>query len=247
MMLGNRGETRATFHETLDFLERRDAPRVHLLVPVRVPGHARLRRRRGGGLARSRGVLLVRLPGAEDALRRLRGGHRPDERLVRRRTAASARATARARASTAAILARLGDYHAAHMDLGGAPSTGRARWTTPSATCGARSSSAIPLPGLAYNYLACIAKARGDVVGMMDALHPRGEGGPAALRARPERAGRARVVRAGRAGQGAARSSSRRGTTSSSSSARCSRRCRGRCPTTSPSGGRPRRCRRRLT
>ena len=57
MMLGNRGETAETFRETLDFPRARQAARVHLLVPVDLPGHARFPRRREGGLARSRGVL----------------------------------------------------------------------------------------------------------------------------------------------------------------------------------------------
>ena len=57
MMLGNRGETAETFRETLAFLERAQAAPVHLLVPLDLPGHARLPRRREGGLARPRGVL----------------------------------------------------------------------------------------------------------------------------------------------------------------------------------------------
>ena len=55
----------------------------------------------------------------------------------------------------------------------------------PSATSAARSSSAIRCPGLAYNYLACIAKARGDLDGMMDHFTDGGEARSPAFRAHP--------------------------------------------------------------
>ncbi len=72
MMLGNRGETVQTFRETLDFLARAKPHTVHLLVPLGVPGHARLSRCRESRLARSRALLHRRLSGAEGAVRRLR-------------------------------------------------------------------------------------------------------------------------------------------------------------------------------
>ncbi len=61
-----------------------------------------------------------------------------------------------------AIVARLGDHHAAHMDLGGAYyREGR----LDDAERHLRRATALgyPLPGLALNYLACIAARRGDV------------------------------------------------------------------------------------
>ena len=66
-----------------------------------------------------------------------------------------------------AILERLGDYHAAHMDLGAAlfhegDLDGAERHVKRALELG------YPCPGLVYNHLACIAKARGDVEGMMD-------------------------------------------------------------------------------
>src|SRR5262249_28683215 len=68
-----------------------------------------------------------------------------------------------------AILDRLGDYHAAHMDLAGACYR---EGVLDEAERHVRRALELgyPLPGLAYNYLACIANARGDVVGMMDAF-----------------------------------------------------------------------------
>ena len=58
-----------------------------------------------------------------------------------------------------------------------------------------------PCPGLAYNYLACIAKARGDLDGDDGPLHDGGEDRPAALRAHPERQ-RARARGFGKGGRG---------------------------------------------
>ena len=70
MMVGNRGETRETFDETLAFLERAQAAPVHLLVPVGVPGHARLRRRARRPAGSTASSTSARLPGAQDDLRR---------------------------------------------------------------------------------------------------------------------------------------------------------------------------------
>jgi anaerobic magnesium-protoporphyrin IX monomethyl ester cyclase len=66
-----------------------------------------------------------------------------------------------------AILERLGDYHAAHMDLGAAYYH---EGMLDLAERHVRRALELgyPLPGLAYNHLACIAKARGDLEAMMD-------------------------------------------------------------------------------
>jgi radical SAM superfamily enzyme YgiQ (UPF0313 family) len=68
-----------------------------------------------------------------------------------------------------AILERLGDYHAAHMDLGGAyfraGDLDRAEHHVRRAL-----ELGYPLPGLVHNYLGCIAKERGDLDAMMDAF-----------------------------------------------------------------------------
>jgi tetratricopeptide (TPR) repeat protein len=66
-----------------------------------------------------------------------------------------------------AILERLGDHHAAHMDLGGAY---YAEGKLDLAERHVRRAMELgyPLPGLALNYLACIAFKRGDVQGMQD-------------------------------------------------------------------------------
>jgi tetratricopeptide (TPR) repeat protein len=65
------------------------------------------------------------------------------------------------------ILERLGEHHAAHMDLGAAlyqagDLEGAERHVRRALELG------YPCPGLAHNHLACISKARGDLDGMMD-------------------------------------------------------------------------------
>jgi hypothetical protein len=69
-----------------------------------------------------------------------------------------------------AILERLGgEHHAAHMDLGAAlyhdGQLDRAERHVRRAL-----ELGYPCPGLAHNHLACVAKARGDYDGMMDAF-----------------------------------------------------------------------------
>ncbi len=65
------------------------------------------------------------------------------------------------------ILANLGDYHAAHLDLGGAYFRAQ---DLEQAEHHVRRALALgtPVPGLALNYLACIAYARRDISGMQD-------------------------------------------------------------------------------
>ena len=66
-----------------------------------------------------------------------------------------------------AILAYLGDHHAAHMDLAGAYF--RANQLDLAETHVRRALSlGTPVPGLALNYLGCIAFLKGDVSGMQD-------------------------------------------------------------------------------
>ncbi len=72
MMLGNRGDTAETFQETLDFLERAQ-PHQYIFSCLSIyPGTHRFSRRRRGGLAEPRGVLLRGLPGVQSAFRRVR-------------------------------------------------------------------------------------------------------------------------------------------------------------------------------
>ncbi len=166
MMLGNRGETAKTFQETLAFLKTA-APHEYIFSCLSIyPGTRDFdAAEKAGWLDRevyfSSDFQELKTPfdasEADTALMNawfaensgLRVGYREGAREYR------------------AILDRLGDHHAAHMDLAGALYHEGAlddaeRHVRRALDLG------YPLPGLAYNYLACIARARGDVVGMMD-------------------------------------------------------------------------------
>ena len=75
MMVGNRGETRETFDETLAFLERAK-PHQYIFACLSVyPGTRDYDWRARPGWLDARGLLRARLPGAQDDVRRVRGGH----------------------------------------------------------------------------------------------------------------------------------------------------------------------------
>lgn len=174
MMLGNRGDTRETFEETLRFLERAK-PHEYVFSCLSIyPGtkdfHAA---EKAGWLDRdvyfTRDFQELKTPfDASDEDTRvmnewflthsgLQIGHRDGVAEYR------------------AILERLGDYHAAHMDLGAAyydEAVGRPSASSDQLDLAERHvrralELGYPCPGLAYNHLACIAKARGDLDGMM--------------------------------------------------------------------------------
>ena len=164
MMIGNRGETRATFEESLQFLERAK-PHQYLFAALSVyPGT------RDYDLAVQAGWLdgefyferdFQELKTTFDAsdedtayfrewFQKNKGLHEPYVEGV---------------GECKAILDALGDHHAAHMDLGGA------YWREGNLSDAERHvrralELEYPLPGLALNYLACIAARRGDVHAM---------------------------------------------------------------------------------
>jgi len=166
MMLGNRGETRASFEETLRFLERA-RPHEYVFSCLSIyPGtkdfHAA---EKAGWLDRNEYFtgtfqeLKTPFDADEATLRYLNDwfaknhglqvGHRDSSRDYE------------------AILARLGDYHAAHMDLGAAYYH-EGRLDDAERHVRRALELGYPCPGLGYNHLACIAKARGDLDAMMD-------------------------------------------------------------------------------
>jgi anaerobic magnesium-protoporphyrin IX monomethyl ester cyclase len=168
MMLGNRGETAATFRETLDFLKAA-APHEYIFSCLSIyPGTRDFDDAVAGGwldpeVFFSSDFQELKTPfdatEADTALMNawfsqnsgIRVGYREGAREYR------------------AVLERLGDYHAAHMDVAGACYREGA---LDEAERHVRRALDLdyPLPGLAHNYLGCIAKARGDIVGMMDAF-----------------------------------------------------------------------------
>jgi radical SAM superfamily enzyme YgiQ (UPF0313 family) len=160
MMIGNRGETRATFAETLAFLERAK-PHQYIFAALSVyPGT------RDYDLACEAGWLdaefyferdFQELKTTFDAsdedtdyfrewFQRNKGLHEPWREGV---------------SECRAILAELGDHPPAHMDLAGALFR-EGQLDEAERHARAALDLGYPLPGLAYNYLACIAARRGQ-------------------------------------------------------------------------------------
>jgi radical SAM superfamily enzyme YgiQ (UPF0313 family) len=166
MMLGNRGETRKTFLETLDFLKRA-APHEYIFSCLSIyPGT------RDFDDAEKQGWLDRKVYFTSDfqELKTPFDASEEDTALMNawfRENSGLRTAYREGTREYRAILERLPDYHAAHMDLAGALYNEGAlddaeRHVKKALELG------YPLPGLAYNYLACIAKARGDLTAMMD-------------------------------------------------------------------------------
>jgi anaerobic magnesium-protoporphyrin IX monomethyl ester cyclase len=187
MMLGNRGDTAETFRETLDFLEKA-RPNEYIFSCLSIyPGtrdfdDAELRgaerseaRKKGGagGAAPRQERWLDRNVYFTQTFQELKtpfDASEEDTALMNEWFAHNSGLRTMHQpdaAEYAAILERLGDYHAAHMDLAAALYEGgllddAERHVRRALELG------YPLPGLAYNHLACIAKARGDLDAMMD-------------------------------------------------------------------------------
>jgi anaerobic magnesium-protoporphyrin IX monomethyl ester cyclase len=168
MMLGNRGETKETFRQTLDFLERARPDQYIFSCLSIYPGTLDFHEaERTGMIDRSLYFtetfqelktpfdadaecteLMTRWFEANKGLRELQG----------RGGVAGARA----------VLENLGgEHHAAHLDLAAAHYEER---EFEQAATHARRALELghPLPGLCHNYLACCAFARGDLKAMQD-------------------------------------------------------------------------------
>jgi anaerobic magnesium-protoporphyrin IX monomethyl ester cyclase len=161
MMLGNRGETRETFRETLRFLERA-RPHQYIFSCLSVyPGTVDFQDAEASGRL-DREVYFtedfqeLKVPfdasASDTALMTEWFRSHSGLRECYRETAAEYRA----------VLERLGDHHAAHMDLAGA-------LLEEGDLEGARVHAeralelAYPAPGLAHNLLACVAAERQDL------------------------------------------------------------------------------------
>jgi hypothetical protein len=70
-------------------------------------------------------------------------------------------------AEAQAILERVGDYHAAHLDLAGAYFRA-GDWDACEGHCRRALELGYPAPGLIYNYLACVAARRFDIKAMQE-------------------------------------------------------------------------------
>lgn len=166
MMLGNRGDTQETFAETLRFLERA-APHEYVFSCLSIyPGTKDFRdAEKAGWLSRDEYFtgdfqeLKTPFDASDEDMKVMNDWFFQNHGLrVGWKDGVK---------DYEAILERLGDYHAAHMDLGAAL---YAEGDLDRAEKHVRRALELgyPCPGLAYNHLACIAKARGDYDGMMD-------------------------------------------------------------------------------
>lgn len=166
MMLGNRTDDRASFEETLAFLERA-RPHEYVFSCLSIyPGTKDFHdAEKAGWLDRN-----VYFTGDFQELKTPFDATEDDTRFMNEwffRHTGLRTMHAGDVAEYRAIQARLGDYHAAHMDLGAA--LYHAGELDQAETHVRRAHDlGYPCPGLVFNHLACIAKARGDLDAMMD-------------------------------------------------------------------------------
>ncbi|HSO41198.1 MAG TPA: radical SAM protein [Labilithrix sp.] len=166
MMLGNRGETRETFAETLRFLEKAQ-PHEYVFSCLSIyPGTKDFyAAEQAGWLKRDEFFegtfqeLKTPFDADEATMKVLNAWFRDNHglRVVHRDTSREYEA----------ILALLPDYHAAHLDLGAAYYH-EGKLNLAEQHVRRALELRYPCPGLAYNHLACIAKARGDYDAMME-------------------------------------------------------------------------------
>lgn len=166
MMLGNRGETAETFAETLAFLERAK-PHQYIFSCLSVfPGTADFHAaEKSGWLSREAYFtgdfqeLKVPFDASPEVTETLNAWFGKNHGL---REAYTERV-----ADALAVLERLGDHHAAHLDVSGAylregDLDGAERHAKRAIELGH------PTPGLAHNYLAVIEFQRGNLAGMQE-------------------------------------------------------------------------------
>jgi radical SAM superfamily enzyme YgiQ (UPF0313 family) len=166
MMLGNRGETAETFRETLEFLKRAK-PHQYIFSCLSIyPGTRDFDdAEKAGWLDRE-----VYFTGKFQELKTPFDASEADTEILNRwfsENSGLREFFEEGVGEYRAILERLGDHHAAHMDLAGAYLRAgeldlAERHVRRALELG------YPLPGLADNYLACIAYGRGDLEAMMN-------------------------------------------------------------------------------
>lgn len=176
MMLGNRGESRATFHETLEFLQRAQ-PHEYIFSCLSIyPGTADYRDAVAAGRIDADSYFRetfqeLKIPfDASDADARLMNDWFASHRGLRRLYRPSVEECRR-------VLTRLGEHHAAELDLAAALyRAGQLQDAQNHAESALRLGH--PTPGLVHNLLACIAYARSDLERMKDCFVQAGHGDP---------------------------------------------------------------------
>ncbi len=166
MMLGNRGDDRESFGETLAFLERA-RPHEYVFSCLSIyPGTKDFRDAEAAGWLSKQAYF----EGDFQEFKTPFDASPEDTRLMNDWFAKnSGLRTMHTDGADdfRAVLSRVGDHHAAHMDLGGALYHER-DWAGAERHVRRALELGYPCPGLAYNHLACIAKARGDLDAMME-------------------------------------------------------------------------------
>jgi anaerobic magnesium-protoporphyrin IX monomethyl ester cyclase len=164
MMLGNRGETAQTFRETLDFLARAK-PHQYIFSCLSIfPGtHDFKDAERAGRLDRERYFtedfqeLKVPYDASEETTELLNSWFAQNKGLQE--------GYVETLDDCRGILSRLGDHAPAHLDVAGAYfREGELELAAQHAQKALDLGH--PTPGLAYNYLACVAHRRGDIPAM---------------------------------------------------------------------------------
>lgn len=166
MMLGNRGETAETFQETLDFLSR-VKPHQYIFSCLTIyPGTEDFQQAerekwldRKVYFEQDFQEFKVPFDATEEVTELLNGWFAENKGLQDYYREGVA--------EYQAILEHLGDYHAAHLDLGGAYFREN-RLDLAEKHVRRALELGTPVPGLALNYLACIAFLQGDITGMQD-------------------------------------------------------------------------------
>ncbi|HLK36560.1 MAG TPA: radical SAM protein, partial [Polyangiaceae bacterium] len=164
MMIGNRGETRATFEETLAFLDVAK-PHQYIFACLSVyPGT------RDYDMAVEAGWLDAEFYFERDfqELKTTFDASDDDTAFFRewfQRNKGLHDGPRETVDECAAVLGRLGDHHAAHVDLAGAYYRA-GRFDEAERHVRRALDLGYPAPGLAHNYLGCIAARRGDFAGM---------------------------------------------------------------------------------
>jgi anaerobic magnesium-protoporphyrin IX monomethyl ester cyclase len=176
MMLGNRGETEVTFRETLDFLEHAQ-PHQYIFSCLSIyPGTADFRDAVAAGRVDAKSYfrgrfqeLKIPFDGSEADIRIM------DDWFVSHRGLRSLYQPSVD--DCHAVVRRLGDHHAAHLDLAAALYRA-ARLEEAQQHAELALKLEHPAPGLVYNLLACIAYARRDLEHMKDSFVQAGRRDP---------------------------------------------------------------------
>jgi radical SAM superfamily enzyme YgiQ (UPF0313 family) len=163
MMWGNRGETRETFQESVDFIRAARPSQVIFTLLSVYPGTEEFKMLEDDGTFTPEVFFTSDVPTLKCFLGR--GGDLDAIRQELRQFETRLDYWQYGPKECADVLGRLPNLHEAHLDLAGAYCrAGDHEAAEPHVRRALQMD--YPLPGLAYNYLACIAAARGDLEGV---------------------------------------------------------------------------------